>query len=897
MQRRPEFATFFREDPLLRSSLWLATVLDAPDLAKAVADRYRVDREIGRGGMASVYLAHDIRHDRDVAIKVLYPELAAALGGERFLAEIKTTARLQHPHILPLLDSGDANGVLYYVMPYVSGETLRARLDREHLLPIEDALRIGCEVADALEHAHQLGIIHRDIKPENILLQNGHALVADFGIALAVQQAGGARMTQTGLSLGTPQYMEPEQAMGERTLDARADIYALAAVMYEMLIGDPPFTGSTVQSIVAKVMMEKPARIIPQREHVPPNVEAAIMRALEKLPADRWANVKAFVAALRDPNIGADADSVRTTDARAVGSSKRLPARLVAVGAVGLVAGLAIGLVASMLSGKRAAVDPAIVTSIMPPAGGNFGEQQALALSPDGRKLAFVFAAADGSHNLWVRDVGKLEATPIAGTSGADVPFWSYDGRSLGFFANGQLLVVDPKGDVRRLCASSGATGGSWNAAGLIAFSDRRGVSLVPAVGGACRRIISSDTLVTASVSFLPDGKRIAYSRGRTADIAVSDLDGKLVGTIPLQVLLFAVVAPDRLIYPDPKEIRSLDAQRIDFARLTLTGSPVPFVNDVRSRTGLHTYAVSANGALAYLPGSDDPPYLSYSANGIFDTIRVAGTWTLSVRPKRLGSSMIALAGNRVGIWLYDMKSGRATRAAIADTAWTSPAEGIGPTWPVFSPDGSRLAYTMGKRTFCGVAEHDLARGTDRVIVRTPRAVLFGCAAVQDWSSDGTRLIVRNDTAIHVMTLDGTVVSEIARPGYVLEGRFSPDGKSIAYSSDETGRAEVYLQSLSGGVPVRLSLQGGRWPQWTSDGKRIVFMTPGGVVQEALLNGVADGGTVRSLFAVQGWRRSTFDDHGVGFAMIGDEERYLVRQSPSGLAVAYVEHWPSLLSR
>jgi serine/threonine-protein kinase len=195
--------------------------------------------------MATVYLAHDLRHDRPVAIKVLHPELGAALGSERFLSEIKTTAKLQHPHILPLLDSGEADGLLFYVMPYVSGETLRARLERETQLPIADAVRIARETADALSAAHALGIVHRDIKPENILLQGGHALVADFGIALAVQSAGGQRMTQTGLSLGTPQYMSPEQAMGEKSVDARADVYALGAVTYEMLTGEPPFTGST----------------------------------------------------------------------------------------------------------------------------------------------------------------------------------------------------------------------------------------------------------------------------------------------------------------------------------------------------------------------------------------------------------------------------------------------------------------------------------------------------------------------------------------------------------------------------------------------------------------------------------------------------------------------------
>src|SRR5258708_1655334 len=271
------------------------------DLRAAVADRCRVEDELGAGGMATVYLAHDLKHDRDVAIKVLHPDLGAALGSERFLSEIRMTARLQHPHILPLLDSGEADGLLYYVMPYATGETLRTRLDRERQLPIDDALRIAREVADALGSAHALGIIHRDIKPENILLQGGHALVADFGIALAVQQAGGQRMTQTGLSLGTPQYMSPEQAMGERAIDARADIYALGAVTYEMLAGDPPVTGSTVQAISAKGMTERPQPLSTARDTVPAAVEGAILRALEKLPADRWATVREFADALNGP--------------------------------------------------------------------------------------------------------------------------------------------------------------------------------------------------------------------------------------------------------------------------------------------------------------------------------------------------------------------------------------------------------------------------------------------------------------------------------------------------------------------------------------------------------------------------------------------------------------------
>jgi serine/threonine protein kinase len=289
-------------------------------VASALSERYRIEREVGQGGMATVYLAHDLRHDRRVALKVLRPELAAILGGDRFLKEIKTTANLQHPHILSLFDSGEVDGVVYYVMPYIEGESLRARLVREKQLPVDDAVRIGREVADALSYAHRHGIIHRDVKPENILLHDGRALVADFGIALAVSSAGGStRMTETGMSLGTPHYMSPEQAMGEREITARSDVYALACVVYEMLTGEPPFTGPTAQAIVARVLTEEPRSLSLQRKTIPPHVEIAVMVALSKLPADRFAGAAQFGEALGTPGLA----TMRTTATRA----HRVPTR------------------------------------------------------------------------------------------------------------------------------------------------------------------------------------------------------------------------------------------------------------------------------------------------------------------------------------------------------------------------------------------------------------------------------------------------------------------------------------------------------------------------------------------------------------------------------------------
>jgi Tol biopolymer transport system component len=248
-------------------------------------------------------------------------------------------------------------------------------------------------------------------------------------------------------------------------------------------------------------------------------------------------------------------------------------------------------------------------------------------------------------------------------------------------------------------------------------------------------------------------------------------------------------------------------------------------------------------------------------------------------------------------MWLYDLATARATRLVLRDTASRNAQDGTGATWPVFSPDGSRLAYMAADRGQCRVNEHDLERDEDRVIARSTFVTMYGCGSPLDWSQDGSKLLIKSDTALDVITLDGKVTAHIARPGAIWEGHFSPDAKSVVFSSDETGRAEVYVMPIAGGVPTRVSLDGGRWPAWTADGRRIVFMSPVGKVQEVTMNGRLTSGPPRTLFTAQNWRRSTFDDRGVGFAVVGNGEHYIVRQSPSAYAVAYVQHWMSLLSR
>jgi serine/threonine-protein kinase len=331
-------------------------------LKTALADRYTIEREIGSGGMATVYLAEDVKHHRPVALKVLKSELAAVLGPERFLREIEISARLTHPHVLPLLDSGDAAGTLFYVMPYVEGETLRDRLDREKQLPVDDALQISREVADALSYAHSHGVIHRDIKPENILLESGHAVVADFGIARAIDQAGGEKLTATGLAVGTPAYMSPEQATGSRELDGRSDLYSLGCVLYEMLAGQPPFTGPTVESMVHQHLTAAPPNVTAIRPSVPGWVVTALERSLAKTPADRFNPVAQFGEAIA-PRMSATGEAAAPPRREPPRTSWR---RWVVIGALAVVVLIVATLVVRRVGPSRGPEHPRTAIAVLP---------------------------------------------------------------------------------------------------------------------------------------------------------------------------------------------------------------------------------------------------------------------------------------------------------------------------------------------------------------------------------------------------------------------------------------------------------------------------------------------------------------------------------------------------
>ncbi len=483
-------------------------------LKAALADRYAIQEELGAGGMATVYLAEDLKLHRKVAVKVLRPELAAVIGAERFLNEIKVTANLQHPNILALYDSGEVDTFLYYVMPYVEGESLREKLNREKQLAIEEAVSISTAVANALDYAHRHEVIHRDIKPANILLHDGQPVVADFGIALAVTAAGGHRLTETGLSLGTPEYMSPEQATGDRGVDARSDLYALGSVLYEMLTGDPPHTGSSVQQIVMKIVTDEPRPVTDLRKSVPPHVAAATGKALEKLAADRFATAKEFAVALGDVTFTSRSTAARLGQVDSL-TGRGPPWKLVSA-AVGLalVTGSAGWILRPIPEIPRRPVQFSIESDTA-----HRISPGSAALSPDGSVLVYNARTGSGSM-LYRRRIDELEAHPIAGTEGGLDPFFSPDGAQLGFSTEGALLRVRLDGGApRTITEFQGflAGGADWGDDDEIVFStwQPRHVYTVSANGGTPEFLAVldrlADTLLIAKPVFIPGALSLVY--------------------------------------------------------------------------------------------------------------------------------------------------------------------------------------------------------------------------------------------------------------------------------------------------------------------------------------------------------------------------------------------------
>lgn len=793
-------------------------------LRTRLADRYELENEIGRGGMATVYLARDVRHNRKVALKVLNPELGAVLGVERFLAEIQVTANLQHPNLLPLFDSGEADGLLFYVMPFIEGVSLRALLQREKQLPIEDAIRMASSILAALDYAHRHGVIHRDLKPENILVHEGQPLVADFGIALAVSNAGGNRITQTGLSLGTPHYMSPEQATGDREIDGRTDVYSAGALLYEMLVGEPPHDGKTSQAVIAKVLTDKPRRIRLARDTVPPHVEEAVDRALAKLPADRFPTAQAFADALNPralpQMISGYSDSAVVTASAPLPRGRALLPWGVAAAAI-VVAGL-------VFASNRSPESDSAVTryELAPPEQGRWvpSTLNIVAAAPGGRFVAYVAVGEDSVPRIYLRETGDIVPREVSGSERAAAPFFSPDGEWLGFWAGGQVRKVAvaggrpvPVGDIE----SSAAT---WSPSGWIVVGSPEGLWRVPANGGEFERFVSLDSAAPYFPVALSDGESVlfsAYGMGGTptARLGIASLkSGKvtvldLLGAAPLGLVdgSLVYVTAAGVVMAVPFDLRS---QR-------LRGTPLSLADQVSvdAAVGAPHASLTPNGELIYMSGVARRQLVLLGADGSTRRIGEPGAYSwprFSPDGRRVALSVGTLA--RRNVWVYELPNGPFTQVTSAGSINDRPE---------WSADGRTLLFRSDRDGRNAIYAQPADGGGEA-------RRLYGDESAQIdegvMSPDGRALLVQRDTRGDgelwlVPLAEGGQARRIDPTDGLYGARFSPDGRWIAVAGGGTGAAQaVYVRQPDGtGGKIRISGDGGTTPVWSADGRHITY--------------------------------------------------------------------------
>ena len=811
-------------------------------LVSALSDRYRIERELGHGGMATVYLAQDLKHDRKVALKVLRPELAAVLGAERFVQEIKTTAALQHPHILPLFDSGTADGFLFYVMPFIDGETLRAKLDRETQLGIDEAVRITADVADALQYAHEHGVIHRDVKPENILLANGRPMVADFGIALAVSAAAGGRMTETGLSLGTPHYMSPEQATAAKEITARSDVYSLASVCYEMLAGEPPHTGASAQAIIMKIVAEDVAPVTRIRKSVPANVAAALGQALEKLPADRFPSAKAFAEALTSPAFRGTRQGV---GGRASGADSRGDwRRAAAVPAMGLVGVLLAALAWSLT--RPAPPAPVGRFQIEWP-GFGAGTGVTVAISRDGTRLA-TLRSADGRTSLHLRRRDQLTDVELPGTEGAGNPAFSPDGNRIAFMQLGTIRVADLSGGPPTFVTDSlvGGPGLAWGFDGYIYYDGRgiRGLMRIREKGGIPEEVSTLDSTTKELQHVwpdpLPDGHGVIMvvnrggpGRGAAENDGIAVLDLKTGRHRELFAGVYARYAPSgHLLYVTRGG--TLMAVPFDPGRLEVTGSAVALAEGLSIRAGMGAVdlAISNEGTLWYATGGGvEGTELAWATRD--GTISPFGhqvaapevrDFAISPDGKRLAFAAFGTdGGGYVGV--MDIASGRQDRLTF-DQSYEQVA---------WAPNGKSLVVmsTTGGLFTVGA---DGSPGP----VRIPGITAY--AFEPRWTADGSRIVfaVRsggrglNDIWTIRPGLDTVASPLVATEMSERTPSASPDGRWLLYRQDRgtSATAATFVRPLVNPMAsLRQVSEVGGQPRWSPDGREIYYEGRGRVLR------------------------------------------------------------------
>jgi Tol biopolymer transport system component len=794
-------------------------------LADALRDRYTIERELGSGGMATVYLAEDLRHHRQVAVKVLRPELAATLGPERFLQEIETAARFQHPHILPLLDSGEAAGFLYYVMPYVEGESLRTRLARHGELSIHDAVKILLEVTDALAYAHQRGVVHRDIKPDNVLLSGRHALVTDFGVAKALSEATGRQqLTTAGVALGTPAYMAPEQAAAEPNIDHRVDLYAVGALGYELISGTPPFTGRTAQEVLAAHMTQRPEPLCARRPACPPGLEVVIMRCLEKRPADRWQTAEELLAQLEPlatPSGGTTPTATRPAEA-VPGPSRRFPWSRSLIAAAALLALAGVVTFALTRAPPEVRLGRRVQLTLDP------GLEIDPALSPDGGLVAFA-AGPLSQTRLYVRQVdggAPVAITPERGGF-ARVPRWSPEGRRLLFRSDRGFEVIPALGGPSKLILPVQAdtwSDATWSPDGrAIAYAIGDSVYVRSLEGGMARGLARLPE--AHSCTWSADGRWLACVSGNRQFVTNGDFGNRATSSawvIPAAGGAPVRVTDDQSLNMSPAWLpgrRSLlfvsdrDGGR-DIYQVSLTRAGRPARGAARLTTGLNAanMSVSAGGRrLAYAAFTETSNVwaLPIPTSGIASVSRA--------EPVTRGTQVIErFSVSPDGRWLaFDSDRGGTQQIYRVPLAGGEPEQLTAGGEPAFdpsvSPDGREIAY------------HSFRGGTRQIFVLpaeggTPTQVTTGSVQYRspEWSPDGRTLAI-------------------------VKAPFTPARETNLVTRDAAGRW---------GAP-RTLVKGGAEGIWAPEGRAVLTGTGGLGPPRALEIVPAGGGEGRVVMSVR----------------------------------------------
>ena len=894
-------------------------------LSTALADRYRIERRLGEGGMATVYLAEDLKHERKVALKVLRPELAAVLGAERFVQEIKTTAQLQHPHIVPLYDSGSITAAqgggaefLYYVMPYIEGETLRQKLDRDVQLGIVEAVKIASEAADALQYAHEKGVVHRDIKPENILLYNGRAMVADFGIALAVSAAAGGRMTETGLSLGTPHYMSPEQATADKHVSNRTDIYSLGSVLYETLTGEPPHTGASVQAIIMKIVTEEVRPVRELRKAVPPHVAAAVAKAVEKVPADRFDSAKAFSEALNNPAFAQpNARGVTVGSVAARNLRFALPALVTLVLVTAVVA-------AWGWLRPRDTNSVARYATTLGATGALDGMTLRIetALSPDGASLVFR-SPLTGPGQLYVKRRDEVIARPLAGTEGGTGPFFSPDGAWIGFFANGQIRKVPSTGGASlKLAESADPTynHGAWLTDGSIAYYDVRTHTLQRLRSGeATSKTIASPALLGGRYPWLPtplpDARGILFTAHltncvgpvscRPSRVYVYDVQKDTIRALFDDAVGAWYVPTGHVLYLTSSG--TLMAVPWDNTALAATGKPVQILDGIQAPG----FVVSDEGTAAYLLGSPEfapgptpnaalvwvdrrghselvDSSWQVNTGGTYNGADFALDWGLSLSPDGRRIALTLLNDLGKDIWIKQLPTGPVSRLTLYPgmdqaPAWTSDGRAI-----TFLSARPILPDTTSREGRLGLWEQPADGGGE------PR-LLWGKEPLTDGfsSPDGRWLVLgaagspgtKAGGDILAMPFGGdSAARRIVATEYDEEGAtLSPDSHWLAYVSNEQGEHEVFVRPFPdvNGGRWQVSSGGGSAPLWAHNGRELFYTKGQNMYVVQLHPGPSfSAEPPRVLFAVPDRIRVGSFIRGT-FAITPDDQRFLMVRDKS----------------